>query len=59
MKLNIKEIFRWITFIPVPLIAGPLASALLLIPLLYIPSFDTLIDIPTTTNLTPYHPSLS
>ena len=28
MKLDIKEIFRWITFIPVPLIAGPLAAAL-------------------------------
>ena len=52
MKLNIKEIFRWITFIPVPLIAGPLASAFLLIPLLYIPSFDTLIDIPTKIILT-------
>jgi len=53
MKLDIKEIFRWITFIPVPLIAGPLAGALLVIPfLLYIPSFDTLIDIPTKIILT-------
>ena len=53
MKLDIKEIFRWITFIPVPLIAGPLAAALLVIPfLLYIPSFDTLIDIPTKIILT-------
>ena len=53
MKLDIKEIFRWITFIPVPLISGPLAAALLLIPfLLYIPSFDTLIDIPTKIILT-------
>ena len=47
MISNIKELLRWLTFIPVPLIAGPIAGALLIIPLVYIPSFETLIDIPT------------
>ena len=47
MISNIKELLRWLTFVPIPLIAGPIAGALLIIPLLYIPSFETLIDIPT------------
>ena len=39
MIANIKELLRWLTFIPVPLIAGPLAGALLLIPILFIKNF--------------------
>ena len=53
MIANIKELLRWLTFIPVPLIAGPLAGALLLIPILIISSTETtLVDIPSKVMLT-------
>ena len=53
MIANIKEILRWLTFIPVPLIAGPLAGALLLIPILIISSTETtMVDIPSKVMLT-------
>ena len=52
MVSNVKELLRWLTFIPVPLILGPIAGALLLIPILIITSSDTLIDIPSKVMLT-------
>ncbi len=56
MKINIKEVIRWITFIPVPLVAGPLAGALLAIPILFVSlgtsAVQELIDIPTKVILT-------
>tara|TARA_B000000609_G_scaffold152148_1_gene139261 strand:- start:163 stop:957 length:795 start_codon:yes stop_codon:yes gene_type:complete len=52
MVSNLKELLRWLTFIPVPLIFGPIAGALLLIPILIITSSETLIDIPSKVMLT-------
>ena len=33
MVSNLKELIRWLAFIPVPLIIGPLVGALILIPI--------------------------
>ena len=52
MVSNLKELLRWLIFIPVPLILGPISGALLLIPILIITSSDTLIDIPSKVMLT-------
>ena len=54
MLSNIRELFRWILFIPIPFIAGPLVSSLLLIFLLLVSkSFvGSLVDIPTKIILT-------
>ena len=53
MIANIKELLRWLTFIPVPFIAGPIAGALILIPILIISSTETtLVDIPSKVILT-------
>ena len=52
MVSNLKELLRWLTFIPVPLIFGPIAGALLLIPILIITSSETLVDIPSKVMLT-------
>ena len=52
MGSNLKELLRWLIFIPVPLILGPISGALLLIPILIITSSDTLIDIPSKVMLT-------
>ena len=36
MVSNLKELIRWLAFIPVPLIIGPLVGALILIPIFFI-----------------------
>ena len=54
MISKLKEFLRWIIFIPLPFIAGPLVSGLLLILLLiFTKGFSgELIDIPTKLMLT-------
>ena len=54
MVSNLKELIRWLTFIPVPLIFGPLVGALILIPIFFIfpNSLETGPDIPTKLILT-------
>ena len=54
MLSNIRELFRWILFIPIPFIAGPLVSSLLLIFLLLVSKslVGSLVDIPTKIILT-------
>ena len=54
MVSNLKELIRWLAFIPVPLIIGPLVGALILIPIFFIfPNIvETGPDIPTKLILT-------
>ena len=54
MVSNLKELIRWLAFIPVPLIIGPLVGALILIPIFFIfPNIvENGLDIPTKLILT-------
>ena len=54
MVSNLKELIRWLAFIPVPLIIGPLVGALILIPIFLIfPNIvENGLDIPTKLILT-------
>ena len=47
LKINIKEVIRWTTFIPLPLVAGPVAATFLFLPTLFNSNISSvLFDVP-------------